>query len=359
MVRHCALDRRVYDSVFAPKNMRTTMLACVACLTSSLVAGCTPARPAMESASAPVAATTAPRSLASRGIALPLDFAYPAHDTVRIATWNVENMVDGFDDPYVDAAYENNGGREREIKLQRVVEVLRALNADVVVLQEFEHSRFLLALANEHFPELGYRFFAGVESSSWYQNVVVMSRLPLGVVRNYASVFTPVPGILDSTGRTEVQSHINNRMWVMELLARENATMHVAGLHLKAGRTARDTAMRSGQVRFLQGELGRVESDGMGIMVLGDLNATPGSRELNELIAGATAGVPLVDPLAGRGILTHPATNPTRQLDHILVDRRLAARLIPDGVRVVSPLSAEAMAVASDHLPVVATLLIR
>ncbi len=335
--------------------MRYTIICCFA---TTLFAGCSASRPAVESPSLPAASATAPRSLASRGIALPSDFAYPAHDTVRIATWNVENMVDGFDDPYVDGGWENDGGRNREAKLQRVVEVVRALNADVVVLQEFEHSRFLIALANEHFPELGYRFFAGAESPSWYQNVVVMSRLPLGVVRNYASVFTPVPGILDSTGRTEVQSHINNRMWVMELFARKNATVHVAGVHLKAGRSARDTAMRSGQVRFLQSELGHMAADGMGIMVLGDLNATPGSRELDELIAGAGVGVPLIDPLAGRGVLTHPAENPARQLDHILLDRRLASRLIPNGVRVFSPLSADAMAVASDHLPVVATMLI-
>ncbi len=329
------------------------------CFLSTLLIGCSAARPTVESASAPVTLSVAPRSLAERGIALPSDFAYPAHDTVRVATWNVENMVDGFDDPYVDASWENDGGRDREAKLQRFVEVLRALNADVVVLQEFEHSRYLRVLANERFPELGYRFFVGTESSNWYQNVVVMSRLPLGVVRNYANVYTPVPGSTDSAGRPEVQSLINNRMWVLELYAREQAMMHLAGLHLKAGRTSRDTAMRSGQVRFLQSELREVAGAGMGIMVAGDLNATPGSRELDELLAGAGVGVPLIDPLAGRGVLTHPAENPTRQLDHILVDRRLAARLIPGGVRVVSPLSADAMAVASDHLPVVATMLIR
>ncbi len=334
--------------------MRSTVFTV---LTSTLLLGCTAARPAVELTTAPLE-SAASRSLADRGIALPSDFAYPAHDTVRIATWNVENMVDGFDDPYVDASFENNGGRDREAKLERVVEVLRALNADVVVLQEFEHSRFLRTLANERFPELGYRFFAGTESSNWYQNVVVMSRLPLGVVRNYANVYTPVPGIRDSAGRPEVQSLINNRMWVLELFAREQSTMHLAGLHLKAGRTPRDTAMRSGQVRFLQGELGEMARYSMGVMVAGDLNATPGSRELDELIAGAGVGIPLIDPLAGRGILTHPAENPSRQLDHILVDRRLAARLIPDGVRVARPFSAEAMAVAADHLPVVATLLI-
>ncbi len=329
--------------------MRQTFLAC--CVATLLV-GCSAARPALES-------SQAPRSLADRGIALPADFSYPSHDTVRIATWNVENLVDGLDDPYVSAAWEDSGGRDREAKLQRIVEVLRALNADVVVMQEFEHSRFLRTLAAERFPELGYRYFAGTESSNWYQNVVVMSRLPLGTIRNYANVYTPVPGIRDSAGRPEVQSLINNRMWILELFAREQSTIHLAGLHLKAGRTPRDTAMRSGQVRFLQGELRDVSGSGMGIVVAGDLNATPGSRELDELIAGAGVGVPLVDPLAGSGILTHPAQNPTRQLDHILVDRRLAGRLIPNGVRVVRPLSAELMAVASDHLPVVATMVIR
>lgn len=320
-------------------------------LLALLVAGCAAAGSAL-----PVAA---PRTVAERGLALPAGFAYPAHDTVRIATWNVENFVDGVDDPYVDAPLENTGGRDRAAKLERVVEVLRTIDADVVILQEFEHSRWLRALAVERFPERGYRFFAGTESNTWYQNVVVMSRLPLGVLRSYAAVHTPVPGLRDSAGRPEVQSQINNRMWLLELLARDGTTLHVAGLHLKAGRTPRDTAMREGQVRFLQGELADVARRGAGIVVAGDLNATPGSRELDLLLAGAGTGVPLVDPLAGRGILTHPAPRPTRQLDHILVDRRLAARLVPDGVRLHTPLPLEAMAGASDHLPLVATFVLR
>lgn len=304
-------------------------------------------------------APPAPPPLAARGIALPTGFAYPAHDTLRVATWNVENLVDGADDPYVDAPLENEGGRDREAKLRRLVTVLRALDADVVILEEFEHSRWLRALAAERFPDLGYRWFAGTESPTWYQNVVVMSRLPLGVLRNYANVHTPVPGIRDSLGRPEVQSQINSRMWLLELFARDGMPLHVAGLHLKAGRTPRDTAMRSGQVRFLQGELRSVAASSAGLLVAGDLNATPGSRELDELLAGAGVGVPLVDPLAGRGVLSHPARTPTRQLDHILLDRRLAARLVPDGVRVMTPLPPAEMGAISDHLPLMATFVLR
>jgi endonuclease/exonuclease/phosphatase family metal-dependent hydrolase len=325
-------------------------LALLATLVPLALAGCSALRPA---------AAPAPRSLADRGIALPTGFAYPAHDTLRVVTWNVENLVDGADDPYVDAAWENEGGRDREAKLRRLVEVLRTLDADVVILQEFESSRYLRALAAERFPELGYRWFAGTESPTWYQNVVVMSRLPLGVLRNYAHVHTPVPGIRDSLGRPEVQSQINSRMWLLELFARDGVPLHLAGLHLKAGRSPRDTAMRSGQVRFLQSELATVAPTSAGLLVAGDLNATPGSRELDELIAGAGVGVPLVDPLAGRGVLSHPARNPTRQLDHILLDRRLAARLVPNGVRVAAPLSPAEMGAVSDHLPMLATFVLR
>lgn len=71
---------------------------------------------------------------------LPNGFAFPAHDTVRVMTWNLENFVDLHDN---------------------------------------------------------YRFFAAADRGDWHQNVFVMSRLPLIPSEAELGVLTEGSGSLD------------------------------------------------------------------------------------------------------------------------------------------------------------------
>ena len=220
--------------------------------------------------------------------------------------------------------------------------------------------RISRTLARKEFPEMGYRFFAGAESPSWYQNVVVMSRLPLGVLRSYANVTTPVEGITDDEGRPEAQNLVNHRMWMVDVFARPDYTFALAALHLKAGRTPRDVGFRTGQIRFLHAELARLlgERPAANVLVAGDLNALPASPEFVLLLDPPT-GVELVDPLADPRAFTHPAEAPARQLDHLLPNLHMLPELVPGSARVATPLPQAEMARVSDHLPVVAEFVAR
>lgn len=320
---------------------------------------------ALAACAAPLS-TNAPAPVSSRpvaaGIAPPTGYRYPGHDTVRVVTWNVEHFVDPFDSPYVDAERENQPARSMESgKIEGFVAAIRTLDADVVVLQEFESEAYLEVLARERFPDLGYRFFAGTESPTWYQNVVVMSRLPLGVLRSYANVTTPVEGIADSLGRPETQSLVNNRMWLVDVLARPDYAFSLAGLHLKAGRSARDVGFRTGQIRLLHLELARLlrERPGANVLVAGDLNSVPGSPELALLLGPSGGPVALIDPFRDRPAPTHPSDRPTRQLDHLLPNAGMFAEMVADSARVATPLPIDEMVRVSDHLPVIATFLAR
>jgi endonuclease/exonuclease/phosphatase family metal-dependent hydrolase len=292
--------------------------------------------------------------------ALPEGFRYPAGDSLRVATWNVEHFVDQYDDPYIDADREDEPRAGTDERVGRFVEAVRRLDADVLVLQEFESAAFAERLADERFPDMNYRFFAGTESRDWYMNVVLMSRVPLGVVESYAGVTTPIEGQTTDEGEPAAQAFTNNRLWSADVLARPGYTFTLAGLHLKAGRGARNAAWRTGQIRFLRHRLSRrlAARPDANLLVAGDFNSLPDSPELQMLLGDGDAAphLRLIDPLAGRQTFTHPADDPERQLDYILVNEQMRPELVRGSVRVASPLAPSAQAATSDHLPVVATI---
>lgn len=289
---------------------------------------------------------------------LPGDYAYPADDTVRVVTWNVEHFVDAYDDPYVQNDREDSGAA-MEGRLALFADAVRALDADVLVLQEFESLPFLAALADSLFPDLGYRFFSGTESLTWYQNVVVASRLPLGVVRAYNTVWTPIEGETDDEGRPASQSLVNHRVWMLDVLARPDYTLALVGAHLKAGRGPRNEGWRRGQIRFLHAELDRLRAlrPDANVLIAGDLNALADSEELQLLLnADGTAGpARFSNPIDGQW--THPSDDPQRQLDYLLPSATMQPELVPGSMAVAGPLPPAQMAALSDHLPVVATFI--
>lgn len=333
----------------------------------ALLVGCT------GPASAPSEAPRAPEPALSSVATVPPDYDFPARDTVRVATWNVENFVDSYDDPYVDVERENEPGPEVEARIERLAQAIRRMNADVVVLQEFESEAFLQRVVDSHLPESGYRFFASTESPTWFQNVVVMSRYPLGVLHSYADVTTPIAGFTADNGAPEATSLINHRLWLVEVQTRPDDRLHLVGAHLKAGRSPRDRAWRIGQIRFLHTELARLLEDRPSgdVLVAGDLNATANSPELRLLLNTPERPAPdslrrgtrawrarFRDPLHGTDTFTFPSEDPDRQLDYLLPNRHLLPELLDGSIRVASPLPPAGMAATSDHLPVIATFLL-
>jgi endonuclease/exonuclease/phosphatase family metal-dependent hydrolase len=311
-----------------------------------------------------------PRPAPHAGMALPPDYDYPDDDTVRVATWNLEHFVDRHDDPYVDADRENRPSDTMDRRIDRVVSALKQMDADLVVLQEAESEAFLRRIARERLDDLGYRFATSTESPSWYMNVVLLSRYPLGAVRNYAGVVTPIEGERADNGEPAAQSLTNHRLWMADVRMGPGETWSIVGAHLKAGRDARDQGWRIGQIRFLHAELARLTAShpDTPVLVAGDLNSRANSPELRLLLNDPDRPAPdsllknppprrvqFTDPLADRPTPTHPSDAPTRQLDYLLPNPALADQLVDGSARVARPLSPDSMATTSDHLPVTAT----
>ncbi|WP_179862189.1 endonuclease/exonuclease/phosphatase family protein [Longibacter salinarum] len=303
---------------------------------------------------------------------VPPGYDFPADDSLTVATWNVENFVDEYDNPYIDNEWENSPPDDMYARFKLFIRGVRALDADIVVLQEIESEAFAQSIAEEHLSDMGYQFFTATESPDWFQNVVLMSRVPLGVVESYSDVVTPIEGITTDEGEPAAQSLTNNRIWRATVHARPDYTVHLVGAHLKAGRDDRDRGWRVGQVRLLHERFNDLlaTTPDANILVAGDLNSLSDSPELRLLLNDSDRPAPgsmqqdtgewnatFIDPLHGRPTFTHPSDNPERQLDYILINENTQPELVPGSARVARPLSDAELARFSDHLPVVVTLL--
>ena len=303
-----------------------------------------------------------PDPVRAAGARLP-GYAYPAGDTVRVATYNLEHFVDAFDDPYVDAERESRPDPAAVARRHRLfADALRALDADVLSLQEVEGEGLVRALVDSLAPELGYRFVASADDADWYQNVVVLSRLPLGPLTTFADAVAPIPGQTDDAGRPDATDLVNHRLFAVDVYARPGYAFTLVAAHLKAGRSDRDQAWRTGQAGLLHAWLGQRFGAGAAranVLLAGDLNAVPGSPSLRALLNadGARGPVLLADPLAATDAPTFPASAPERRLDHVLVSAGARPELVAGSVRVARPVPDPSA--LSDHLPVVLDLVAR
>ena len=296
------------------------------------------------------------RSFLTNAQVYPEDYKGLSSDTFRVMTWNVEHFVDLYDNPYVNNKRENNPDTAvLQEKFKLFAEAVKKADADVVVLQEIEHIQLAKKLSEDLFPDLNYSFFADAASINWYQNVVVMSRLPLGVMYSYGSVLSAV-AYTDEEGKDqyETQSRINTRLWTIEVMADQDYNFYLTGAHLKAGRGERDLAMRLGQIALLKEQYARIynEHKNANIIVAGDLNSYPESREIKSF-EEEVEGISFIDPLP-LDVMTHTADDPKRRLDYLLVNENMIPELVKGSVQVPVLLKQEEMRTVSDHLPVIA-----
>ncbi len=298
---------------------------------------------------------TAPDITKWESIAVPTWYDASAHDTISVITWNIEHFVDEYDSPYIDNARENEPPENMDVRRELFADAIKKMDADIVVLQEVESAAYMQVFAENHFPELDYRYFTGHESNDWYMNVVVMSRIPLGMLYSYANPDSYILGEQDDEGRTERQNFTNNRMLSVDVIVNPQYSFLLTGLHLKAGRGARNENWRIGQIDLLRDHFQYLADihPGMRFLVAGDLNILPGDREFLHLL-GDDDSPQFVDPLADVDSFTHTADDPVRQLDHLLSNRRMTEDLVPGSVKVLMPFDSEIMRTISDHLPVIA-----
>lgn len=286
----------------------------------------------------------------------PFNYTELELENLTILSWNVENFVDEYDSPYIDAQSEVNYQKNTPVKVELLVDAIKKVKADVVVLQEFESAVFLKQIATTHFPEMGYHFFTDAGNMAWYQNVVVMSRVPLGIQYNYNNIFTPFVGESLIKGREVDKNYVNNRMFLVKVEPTPTYSFWLAAVHLKAGRKLEDAAERRGQIQFLKSEFEKLckENPSVDIVAVGDFNAAPDSDEIALMTQGKKCTQFLSD-------MPETSTNKhiKRQIDYIFVNQNMLSKVVKKSTKVIEPFSKQEFAIFSDHFPVITTILIK
>ncbi len=301
--------------------------------------------------------------------------------TVRVATFNIENLFDDKDDPALSGSGEDATMTKPQAHLAAAARALRELNADIVALQEVESEQALRWFRDNHLQGMGYDHVVSIDAGDRRGiEQSVLSRYPLSGAkvhrfklggrqpdtwgretnRNAGQPFEFTRGPLEVTVEVPASA-------VTELLTKagkaqaraESYKLTLVVVHAKSGRDFE--AQREAEAKGVVSIVRQIEKDrpAANVLVLGDFNATL-NRE--SMVVYASEGLPSIfqdrNPRDER-TMTHASA---RSIDHIFYNPAVKPELRMDS-RFVLGLPARPQGAdwnttpapagyASDHYPV-------
>ena len=276
----------------------------------------------------------------------------------RVATYNVEN--------YLDQPTESRSHVKSPEAKAKIRESIRALNPDVLALEEIGTTNALLELrASLKNEGLDFPFWEHVQSFDTNIHVAVLSRLPIVARHPHTNDFF----LLD--GR---RFQVKRGFAEVDIQAATNFTFTLLAAHLKSHLTTPDAdeaEERFGEAKVLRGIIdARFAKDpDAKLIVLGDFNDTKDSASTKEIIGhGKTK---LFDPRpAERNGDTAPGQPPYFEprdvawtyyfgksdsyirIDYILISQSLVKHLVKNDTYI--PIIPN-WGIGSDHRPILAT----
>lgn len=286
----------------------------------------------------------------------------PPH-AVRLATYNIENLFDDRDDPSLEGRFDDCYSFDKTVRakpraqLAAAARAIRALDADVLALQEIESYDALIDFRHSHLAGMGYDHVVSIDVGQERGiEQAVLSRFPITHARVWPNK------VLDTQDPDDPGQPLRYRrsplMATVEVPAgaRNNPTPYTVNLfvvHHKSGR--RHSDWRAAEARALRDILAEPGAPAGNIAVLGDFNATPDQTPVRTYLD------------AGFDIAFAPDDFPPthasgRPIDFILVNPDLAQDLVPGtGFVLGTPLRPDEwdwrstpvpFGYASDHMPV-------
>ncbi|MCE9589144.1 MAG: endonuclease/exonuclease/phosphatase family protein [Planctomycetes bacterium] len=272
---------------------------------------------------------------------------------ITIATYNVENFLDVFDDPYTT---DEKAPVKPRAQIEKIAANVRALNPDVIAFHEMENEGVLRAMANEFLPDLNYQYFAVLPGNSERGiNVSLMSRRPILSMTSYRYLDLPLPG------EKKVWRFARDLLRV-KLQATKEKTIEVFIVHFKSRRPSDDDP-HSDKWRLAEATMTKKiidealakEPDSL-LALIGDFNDTPETKPLQLLTSKGDKGAPalvdahaLLSPEERITFLQEPFRS---TIDYILASPTLGKRLVPGSAKVLNAPEHEG---GSDHAPIAAT----
>ncbi|MDP7030455.1 MAG: endonuclease/exonuclease/phosphatase family protein [Phycisphaerales bacterium] len=293
--------------------------------------------------------------------------------TMRVASYNILNYFDQQDDPSLQGEYDDFGDNPGPTTFERCAELaaaIRAIDADVIALEEVESKEAIDWFRDRFLADMGYAYSAS-EDVGYYRGVEqsVLSRFPIIDVRTWPEadlrrVKRTGGGWSEVPGDAEADDFTFQRSPLFVTVQHPNGyELSLFAVHHKAGR---DRWRREGealQIMDLVNELSERDPD-RNIIVLGDFNAQPWDRSMQVYLRGG-----MVDAMTLRGANSdHDDSSPCRKthtsgriIDFILLNGGAVDELV-DGSGFVLGTSGEEYnwrtdpippGYASDHYPIV------
>lgn len=280
--------------------------------------------------------------------------------TIRLTTYNVENLFDEKDDPALSGGLEDIDDAKPKEHIEAVAAAIRRLDPDILALQEVESKEVVLWFRDTFLAGMGYDYVASLDAGDprGIENAV-LSRFPIREEEVWLNLSLGVhPPKLGSRDHPEAgQPLVLKRSPLgvkVEVGEGERLTMFV--VHHKSGRDYgyQRTAEAKRVVELAKGAgSGNPEA---WVVILGDFNSVPGS-EAHQTYSDAG----WVDVIPGARTAETTSHSSGRAIDHILVTPSMSKHLAGQGFvlgTVDRPEGAdwrttpEPAGWASDHYPV-------
>jgi endonuclease/exonuclease/phosphatase family metal-dependent hydrolase len=280
----------------------------------------------------------------------PTPIAKPAGN-LRIASYNVENLFDDKDDPALSGQLDDAKMLKPLEHRQAAAKAIRAINADVLALQEIESKEALVAFRDEFLKGMGYEHVVSIDSGddrgieqavlSRYplKDEKIWKELPLGGVQpeRVGSDRNPNAGEPLVLKRSPLRVTVSVPATATAKMALEAGVEAQEGkgyevvmfvVHHKSGGRAteywRDAEAK--KVVELVGEELKANANA-NVMVLGDFNAEPRSNAMKMYF---DSGLLSAFDGAGPGDLSAVTHASGRIIDHVLMSANLRAEFKPE-----------------------------
>lgn len=275
-------------------------------------------------------------------------------DTLKVASYNIENAFDVYDNPYT-----RDEGTDVKLRweYEKIAAALKAVDADVIGFQEVENEAVLKALAEEYLPGMGYDYVAvPLTNDSRGIKLGLISRVPVESITSYRWQTLTHP---DAEGTWRFARDLFHA----RLRLNDGGILNVFVVHLKS-KGSRDgdpqsVMWRSSEamrIRQIIGEMLANNPDER-IILMGDFNSKPGEPAISALLTPGPDGNPVLSdshiaiPMPDR--TTYPSERfPNSVIDFIFTSPAMSARLVPDSAQIIND---PELTTGSDHLPVAAS----
>ncbi len=300
--------------------------------------------------------------------------AMPAPEgTIRLASYNMLNYFDQENDPSLEGEYDDFGSNPGPTSRQRcetMAAAIRAIDADILAVQEVESEAALKWFRDQYLADMGYDYIVS-KDVGYYRGIEqgLLSRFPIT-----ASQIWPAqrlsPAGPTTEGWDEIPADVNSRDMTFQrsplfatVRTPDGYELSLFIVHHKAGRNRWLREAEAVQIMKFVNELITRNADA-NIAVVGDFNAQPWDRSMQAYFRGG-----MIDAHTLRTTnLEQGDTSPLRKthtsnrlIDFILLNHAATGELVPNSGFVLGTSAEEydwmqqdpPAGYASDHYPIV------